>query len=513
MTIRVRFRLRKAGIMSTGVTEHADTPPGTLVERHHIDVIPEEDRQGRPRDQFTLWFATNANVVNFVLGGLAIAFGLNLFWALVAIVVGNVLGMLLTALHAWQGPRLGVPQMIQSRGQFGFYGASFIMLASIVLDIGYLAASQVLQGDSLNLLVPSVSVPWWILIVTLPSVALAIIGYRWIHVTQRVLTAVFGVVIVVALIQAAAYGSVQDAYRGFALPSGAVLIAVIGLFFMNMLSWAPYVSDYSRYLPSNVSFARTFTAIFSGAVVSTTLFAALGAWITTMVPIASSNPLAAVAKVSGLWILFFMALSQVPGDTLNAYTGMMAVAGLGSNVRTMMARRSRQAVRLTGILVIFVIGTVLAMVGYSSFLTSFENFINVLLFFFVPWSAINLVDYYLIKRGDYDVPSFFTPSGMYGKIQWWPCACYVITLAAQVPFLDQTFYTGPFVKDLGGADISWIVGFAVASVLYAPGAWRTRVRRPRPGAGLGRASLGVDGAHGPPRQDAMAPPTTLRKGV
>jgi NCS1 family nucleobase:cation symporter-1 len=464
--------------VSADLAEHADAPSGTVVERHHIEIIPAEDRQGRPRDQFTLWFATNANVVNFVLGGLAISAGLNLFWSLVAIVAGNVLGMLLTALHAWQGPRLGVPQMIQSRGQFGFYGASFIMLASIVLDIGYLAASQVLQGDSLNLLVSSVSVPWWILIVTLPSVALAIFGYRWIHLTQRVLTAVFGVVIVVALIQAAAYGSVQHAYSGFGLSSVPVLIAVIGLFFMNMLSWAPYVSDYSRYLPADVSFGRTFAGIFGGAVASATLFSGLGAWITAMVPIASSNPLAAVAKVSGLWILFFMALSQVPGDTLNAYTGMMALAGLGSNVKKMMARQSRQAVRIAGILVVFVIGTALAMVGYSSFLTSFENLIDVLLFFFVPWSAINLTDYYLIKRGRYDVRSFFTPSGVYGRIQWWPCICYVITLAVQVPFLDQAFYTGAFVKALGGADISWLVGFAVGSGLYAAVAWPRRVVRP-----------------------------------
>ena len=201
---------------------------------------------------------------------------------------------------------------------------------------------------------------------TLPAVALAIYGYQWIHVTQRVLTAVLGAVIVVALIQAASYGPVQPAYRGFGLSSGPVLIAVIGLFFMNMLSWAPYVSDYSRYLPRDVSFGKTFAAIFAGAVGSTTLFAALGAWITTLVPIATSNPLGAVARVSGLWILFFMALSQVPGDTLNAYTGMMALAGLGSNSKKIMARQSRQLVRVTGIMVIFVIGTVLAVVGYSS---------------------------------------------------------------------------------------------------------------------------------------------------
>jgi len=38
----------------------------------------------------------------------------------------------------------------------------------------------------------------------------------------------------------------------------------------------------------------------------------------------------------------------------------------------------------------------------------------VLLFFLVPWSAINLVDYYLVKHGRYDVQSFFKPDGIYG---------------------------------------------------------------------------------------------------
>jgi NCS1 family nucleobase:cation symporter-1 len=471
--------LWKAGAMSAGEQLGAgrviedEAIRGGLVEQHHVAVIPESDRHGRPRDQFTLWFAANANVVNFTLGVLAIEFGLNLFWALVGIVVGNVLGMLLTALHAWQGPRLGVPQMIQSRGQFGFHGASFILIVSIVLDIGYLAASQVLQGSSLHLLASGLSVQVWIIIVTIPSLALAIFGYKWIHQAQKVMTAIFAVVIVIALIQAASYGhGVLKADRGFHLSSGPVLIAVIGLFFMNMLSWAIYVSDYSRYLPRDVSFGKTFWAIFGGNVASTTLFAGLGAWIASLVPNGTSNPLGALATVSGLWIMFFMGISQIPGDTLNAYTGMLAFASLGTNNSKLMAAQNRQAVRLTGIVVIFVIGTILACLSSNHFYSSFENFIGVLLFFFVPWSAINLVDYYLVRRGRYDVASFFTPDGIYGGFQWWACLCYVITLAVQVPFLDQLFFVGSLVKPLGGADISWIVGFGVASLLYLAGAKR-----------------------------------------
>jgi NCS1 family nucleobase:cation symporter-1 len=34
------------------------------------------------------------------------------------------------------------------------------------------------------------------------------------------------------------------------------------------------------------------------------------------------------------------------------------------------------------------------------------------------------------------------------------------------------FYVGPLVSKMGGADISWIVGFGVASLLYLAGAKR-----------------------------------------
>jgi purine-cytosine permease-like protein len=35
----------------------------------------------------------------------------------------------------------------------------------------------------------------------------------------------------------------------------------------------------------------------------------------------------------------------------------------------------------------------------------------------IPWTAINLVDYYLIRRGEYDVEAFFGPSGgQYGQL-------------------------------------------------------------------------------------------------
>src|SRR5215472_5258629 len=95
-----------------------DAPPSRYVESRHIDHIPAAARHGKPWHQFAFWFGSNVCVLNVVLGAITVSIGLTFWQALAAIAVGTLVGALLIALHATQGPRLGVPQMIQSRGQF-----------------------------------------------------------------------------------------------------------------------------------------------------------------------------------------------------------------------------------------------------------------------------------------------------------------------------------------------------------------------------------------------------------
>ena len=120
------------------------------VENRHIDHIPAGARHGRPWQQFCFWFGGNVNVFNVVLGGVAVSIGLTFWWALIAITAGTLIGALLIALHATQGPRLGVPQSIQSRGQFGFYGAAFMFPAVLLLNVGFIAAELVIQAQAMT---------------------------------------------------------------------------------------------------------------------------------------------------------------------------------------------------------------------------------------------------------------------------------------------------------------------------------------------------------------------------
>ena len=97
-------------------------------------------------------------------------------------------------------------------------------------------------------------------------------------------------------------------------------------------------------------------------------------------------------------------------------------------------------------LAVMAAGVVIACLGYQSFVTNLTNFLDVLLVIFIPWSAVNLADYFLVRRGNYDVASFFTADGAYGRFAWRGLLAYAIGLAAEWPFVSQPDYTGPLVK-------------------------------------------------------------------
>ncbi|MFF4147712.1 cytosine permease, partial [Streptomyces sp. NPDC001698] len=86
----------------------------------------------------------------------------------------------------------------------------------------------------------------------------------------------------------------------------------------------------------------------------------------------------------------------------------------------------------------------------------------------VPWTAVNLVDFYLVRHGEYAVEDFFKrDGGRYGRVNWPAVLCYLIGVAVQIPFMIiGTAYTGPIAKALGHTDISFIAGLLVVSPLY-----------------------------------------------
>jgi NCS1 family nucleobase:cation symporter-1 len=95
--------------------------------------IPADRRHGRARDLFTIWFGSNIMLLTVVTGALATTVYGQPFWpAVLAIVLGNLVGAVFMALHSAQGPRLRVLQMMQTRGQLMTYAAGAVLLLTFI---------------------------------------------------------------------------------------------------------------------------------------------------------------------------------------------------------------------------------------------------------------------------------------------------------------------------------------------------------------------------------------------
>ena len=108
--------------------------------------------------------------------------------------------------------------------------------------------------------------------------------------------------------------------------------------------------------------------------------------------------------------------------------------------------RVPQWVRTACVGMFIFVSVLIALLASADFLANFRNFVLLLLLAFTPWSAINLVDYYLISKERVDIPALYDPNGRYGRWNLTALLCYAIGIAVQIPFLAQELYTGPLVE-------------------------------------------------------------------
>src|ERR1700744_2259441 len=93
------------------------------LEVRSIDYVPLNERHGKIWHLGPLWFMSNAQIATLAVGLISISEGASLFWSGGSIEIGTLVGPLFRASHSARAPHLALPQMIQSRPQFGYLGA------------------------------------------------------------------------------------------------------------------------------------------------------------------------------------------------------------------------------------------------------------------------------------------------------------------------------------------------------------------------------------------------------
>ncbi len=434
------------------------------VEAKGIEFVPLTERYGTPRRLFTIWFSVNLSILCLTVGTLGIFAGLSLGWTLVALVIGNIIGTIFMAAHSAQGPHLGIPQMIQSRAQFGVFGAGLPLIAVVAMSVFYTAANAILIGDTVRMILP-VSSTTAVVLFAIMTLFIAFVGYELIHRVGAVLAYLSGILF--AAVAALLYLHPRD---GAAAAPHVFHAATFLLVTTQATAWslssAPTVADYSRYLPPTVSSWVAFWYTGMGNFLASTVIMSIGAFMAAGHPDLATHVGVGIAELFGpgkraVAALIVANLLQV--NVMVLYSGYMSVVTMLTGVRGMQRVRLRQKfVLMTGLMAT---ATVTAIATQSHFDAYFSDLLAILLYSLVPWSAINLADYYVVRKGRYSIGDLYTAKGMYGALRWRTIGVYLISIAVQIPFMQLSFYEGPVIRFVG-SDIAWLPGTLVPTLLY-----------------------------------------------
>jgi purine-cytosine permease-like protein len=440
------------------------------IELHSIDVIPLAERHGSLRSLGAVWFVANINLTAMATGIVALALGGTLFWTLLAIVLWSLFGTIFMAFHSTQGPHLGLPQLVQSRPQFGYIGAAVTVFVFVLANyIAYNTSDALLSSDAGNTVL---HLPLWLGYLLAASIAavIAIFGYDLIHKVNRVLTVPVVIVMVLVTIGAfATHGIHASSFAPgpFRLGPFMTTLALIGGF---QLGWAPYVSDYSRYLPATVGTRASFWWTFLPSAIS-------GIWVFGIGAIAEAgtgaqSPVAAFKLAGdalfpggGTVVVIGLLIGLLAVMAINQYGGSLTMLSIADSIHPI--KTSRTA-RVSTVLAMAVIVWLIAQfVGESRFNDFYGSALIYLAYAFTPWTAINLVDFFFVRRGVYAISEIFKPAGVYGRWGWRGNTAYLLTVLLMVPFMvNLPHFSGFLAHRMGDVDYSIFIGLVVAAVLY-----------------------------------------------
>ncbi|CAJ1193532.1 cytosine permease [Fructilactobacillus sanfranciscensis] len=389
-------------------------------KKEHIQATTPDQRAMSKWDMFATWIGANANNGTWYIGGVIATVGL-IKASTLLVVVGSI-SYILLGLASYMGYKTGLPAMTLTRPSFGVKGSILPSIVNVVQFIGWAAINTFIAATSISFILKDIlgwdnssfhnqfSIIIGIVVMSilhLISISLGEKSVKWVERIGIILVIILVTWESVVVLKTVPFHEIvkwQPATK-FQLPSGKI-VDILAAF---NLAWVTAAADFSRFTKDK--HAAT-TASFFGANIGLFWFAFIGliATIATAITINKFDPNNAdpstIAAKLGLGILAMLVI-VITSTTANAVNLMAA----GSALTNIFHR-----LKLTPALwIVTLIATVMTFIPVyiASFLTTFETFLDGIGMFLGPEIAIFLIDYFLIKKKNYQVSEFSKPQGAY----------------------------------------------------------------------------------------------------
>lgn len=419
-----------------------------------VESIPLAHRRMSNWDLFATWIGANANNGTWYIGGVIAACGF--LTASTTLVIVGLISYALLAVASYMGYRTGVPAMALTRASFGLRGSFIPSVINVIQFIGWAAVNTFIAATSISYIFgelfgwPLYGKPGGtfglivgIIIMSILHLLSISVGEKSVRMIERVgivLVVIFVLWESVVVFQTVSFHDIVSWQPPHSLRmSSGVAADTLAAF---NLAWVTAASDFSRFTAKK-SAATTYS--FLGANLGLFWFAFIGLFATIGTAVSlnhfdpnNSDPSTVAAKL-GLGIIALLVI-VLTSTTANAVNLMSAGSALTNMTHRLSLNVSLWIVTLTATLVTFI------PVYLASFLDVFEAFLDGIGMFLGPEIAIFLVDYFFLKRKQYELGEFTKVRGAYWYthgINWLAVISWILGVVSywglkQVPAIANT---------------------------------------------------------------------------
>lgn len=446
------------------------------IELNGANFIESHERHGSAKSLFWPWAAGNVSLLALSYGSFFLGFGISLWQASAAALIGTVGSFLVVAISSLAGKRSNAPTMTLSRAAFGVKGnripgllsyLTFVGWETILVSLATLATQTVLARVG-HINHNTAGIVGFAIAAGL-TIFGGILGFQTIMRIQRWLT-VATIILTVGYI-ALTYSKVSwhsvesiksGSLQGFI---GATIFGITGI----GLGWVNSAADYSRYLPRHTSNKAVVTWTVFGASVVPVILVIYGSLLAgsskSLNDSIAADPIGALTTILPTWYLIPFAivaiLGLVGGAILDLYSSGITLVSIGLPVKRHIAAG------IDG--TIMVVGTIYIVWISKNFFLPFQGFIITLGVPVAVWSAIFVADV-LMRHRDYNEIDLFDPRGRYGA---WNIRSALLILIGSIigwGFVTNTMaswlsWQGYFMGSIGGKTGSW--GYANVGIILA----------------------------------------------
>ena len=285
--------------------------------------------------------------------------------------------------------------MVLGRMAFGFKGNAVpSVLMSVTAGVGWFATNSVSGAFALATLFGFAPLVGLIIIVLLQT-GFAFFGHNLVQAFEKYSFPVLAVIFV-----AASVAIFMHADLGAPVGAGGVggmggFLLTVGTAFGYAAGWTPYAADYTRYLPSTVSTARTGLFASTGLFISCFVLEVVGAASVTTGEANLADPTGSFTSELSSWLgnltLLAIAIGAIAANSINIYSGAMAFVTIGIKLPSHIAR---------ALVTVFfgVAGFLIARWALADAAASYEAFLLIIAYWIGPWLGVVFADQYL-RRG------------------------------------------------------------------------------------------------------------------